>query len=158
MAPQPVDTIYLPYLNGERSPFVDPLARAAFIGIGATSDAPALTRAVLTGVAYGYRHALEALVAHTSESLTVTGGGTASRAWTQIFADVLGIPVQVAADAQHVGVRGVVFAAQGSAAAVPIAETVQPDATHREFYDRQFEVFRAAYLALRPVFAQMAAE
>jgi xylulokinase len=156
IAPDPVHVIYLPYLNGERSPFVDPLARAAFIGIGAEADSGTLARAVLTGVAYGYRHALDELMDRPVDRLTITGGGTRSTAWMQIFADVLAVPVQVAADAENVGVRGAVIAATGTAEMVPIAQTIQPDTAHRAFYDRQYEVFRQAYPALKPVFAGLA--
>ena len=51
--------VFLPYLTGERSPHVDPLARGAFIGLTATHERRHLTRAVLEGVAFGLRDGLD---------------------------------------------------------------------------------------------------
>ncbi|NOG48491.1 MAG: hypothetical protein HND48_02860 [Chloroflexi bacterium] len=72
---------FLPYLNGERAPFVDPLARAAFIGISPSVGRADLIRAVLEGVVFGYRHVLDALMAEPLERLILTGGATRSGAW-----------------------------------------------------------------------------
>ena len=51
--------IFLPYLAGERTPHVDPNARAAFAGLSLRHDRGALVRAVLEGVAFGLRDSLE---------------------------------------------------------------------------------------------------
>jgi xylulokinase len=53
-----IPPLYLPYLNGERSPIRDPLARGAFVGLSAATTRADLDRAVLEGVAFAYRHAL----------------------------------------------------------------------------------------------------
>jgi xylulokinase len=74
--------LYLPYLSGERSPFSDPLARGAFIGIAKTTDKAALYRAVLEGVVYAYRNALQALLATPVTGLTMTGSVPVVRATT----------------------------------------------------------------------------
>ena len=68
--------LFLPYLSGERTPHADPHARAAFIGLGLEHGRPALTRAVLEGVAYGLRDSLEPLLnpSHMSESRMVSSG------------------------------------------------------------------------------------
>src|SRR5512142_2867753 len=50
---------FLPYLSGERTPYPDPLARGAFIGLTVRHRLPHLTRAVLEGVAYGLRDSFE---------------------------------------------------------------------------------------------------
>ncbi|MEO0561454.1 MAG: FGGY family carbohydrate kinase [Chloroflexota bacterium] len=155
MAPNPVRVIYLPYLNGERSPFIDPLARAAFIGIGANDNRSTLTRAVVTGVAYGYRHALDELTDTQLSQITFTGGGTRSAAWMQIFADVLGVPVQVAANAEHIGVIGAVVAASVTSEAVTWVATYTPNMAYRKFHDEQYRIFREAYPALKDVFAKL---
>lgn len=155
MPDDPVGVIYLPYLNGERSPFSDPLARAAFIGIGPEHDSGTLARAILTGVAYGYRHALDALTDAPLTQITITGGGTRSAAWMQIFADVFGIEVRVADDPESVGVRGAVAAATGRAVHTPIAETYTPSPDHQAFYAAQYRVFRRAYPALKDIFADL---
>jgi xylulokinase len=159
---EPTSLIYLPYLNGERSPFSDPLARAALIGLNARHTRADLCRAVLEGVVYAYRHALEALVEEPVAHLTLTGGGTRSRGWCQLFADITRIPVAIAEDAEHVGARGAVLAAQVASTHYadyappgffPVATSLQPGETQRAHYERQYGLFRAAYPALKPVFA-----
>jgi xylulokinase len=153
--------IYLPYLNGERSPFHDPLARGAFIGLHSRHTEPDLLRAVLEGIAFAYHHALETLIPDLPTQIMLTGGGTRSGAWCQLFADVLKLPVLVSKDAENVGVRGAVLSAQVARGErenyappdfFPIAATYQPDKTLANHYDRLYQHFRAAYTALKDVF------
>lgn len=164
MSRPPAELLYLPYLNGERSPFRDPLARGAFIGLTPRANADDLYRAVLEGVVFAYRHALSALAGANVQSLTLNGGGTRSRAWCQLFADITGVTVSVAADAENGGLRGAVVAARVAAGELdsyapdhyfPIAQTLQPQANLRPLYDRQYRLFLDAYPALRSVFARM---
>ena len=54
--------LFAPYLAGERTPYPDPDARGAFLGLGLRHDRGALTRAVLEGVAFGLRDALDLVV------------------------------------------------------------------------------------------------
>jgi xylulokinase len=51
--------LFLPYLTGERTPYPDPLARGAFVGLTVRHDLAHLTRAVLEGVAFGLRDSFE---------------------------------------------------------------------------------------------------
>lgn len=161
LARDPSAMLYLPYLNGERSPFDDPFARGAFIGLSASHTRADMVRAVLEGVVFGYRHALEALAGSEVSALTLTGGGTRSAAWCQLFTDVLGIPVSVAQDAENVGLRGALIAARTAAGELdtyapegffPVAAHYMPDSTHKAHYDRQFARFKQAYPALRDLF------
>lgn len=160
----PSSLLYLPYLNGERSPFSDPFARGAFIGLNPRHTRADLCRAVLEGVIYAYRHALDALIADPLARLTLTGGGTRSERWCQLFADITGVPVALASDAEQVGVRGAVLAAQVAAGErgdyaptgfFPLAATLTPDDAHRAHFDRQFMLFKASYSALKPIFAEL---
>ncbi len=157
--------LYLPYLNGERVPFSDPFARGTFIGLTGRNTEADLYRAVLEGVIYAYRHALDALTTRVSaQTIILAGGGTRSEAWCQLFADILNLPVAIAADAQNVGARGAVLAAQVAAGErttynppdyFPVKITLQPDNQHRAHYDKQYAIFKDSYLALKPIFARM---
>jgi xylulokinase len=83
---------FLPYLSGERSPYPDPLARGAFVGLTLAHDRRHLTRAVLEGVAFGLRDGLDLMVDAGMAAPThvrASGGGLASATWRQILADVL---------------------------------------------------------------------
>ncbi|MCC6566027.1 MAG: hypothetical protein IT298_09725 [Chloroflexi bacterium] len=150
---------FLPYLNGERAPFVDPLARAAFIGISPSVGRADLIRAVLEGVVFGYRHVLDALMAEPLERLILTGGATRSGAWCQLFADILGVPIVLIDGAEHASLRGAMLSSQvarGSRAdytlSLPERSVYAPDRQHAVQYDRKYTVYRAAYPALKPLF------
>jgi xylulokinase len=155
------NVIYLPYLNGERSPFVDPLARAAFIGMSPATEQADLVRAVLEGVAFSYKHALDALLPDPPERLILTGGGTRSLAWCQVFADVLGVPLALISEPEHVAVRGALLSAQVAQgrrasyarAEVEAAHILQPDPVMHDLYVRKYALYREAYPALKPLFA-----
>jgi xylulokinase len=161
----PSSLLYLPYLNGERSPFRDPLARGAFVGLTPRTEKADMYRAALEGVAYAYRHAFEALLDSPVDRLTFTGGGTRSTQWCQLFADILNVPIDIAAEPEFIGVRGAMIAAAVANGQLdsysppglfPISQTLEPHHDERQHYDRQYRLFRELYPALRPIFAGMA--
>ena len=87
-------SLFLPYLSGERTPYPDPLARGAFIGLTLRHRRAHLTRAVLEGVAFGLRDGFALLGAAGLagvERVLVSGGGTRSALWLQILATVVGV-------------------------------------------------------------------
>ena len=157
--------VYLPYLNGERSPFHDPDARGAFVGFSRNTTRNHFYRAVLEGIVYAYRHAMEALLDQTPSHLVMTGGGTRSKAFCQLFADITQTPVSIASGAEYIGLRGALLAVQ-----VIIGERdryvlldddramppLLPDLTARDRYNRQYKQFRMLYPALKSIFTDMA--
>jgi xylulokinase len=149
--------IYLPYLNGERSPIKDPAARGAFIGLTAQHTPDDLAYAVLEGTAFALRHALEALVQDVSiQALALTGGGARSAGWNQMLANVIGVPTQEAADPEYTTLRGAVAAAQGRwNVEAPIAATYAPDRIAHTHHSRRYTWYREAYPALRGLFSAM---
>jgi xylulokinase len=88
--------VFLPYLSGERTPHVDPLARGVFFGLHLGHRLEHLVRSVLEGVAFSLRQGLELMqqVGADTDVARGAGGGLQSPIWRQIMADVLGIGVQ----------------------------------------------------------------
>lgn len=83
--------LFLPYLNGERYPILDPDIRGAYVGITPETTPAQLMRAALEGVAFSLRQGLTELDAEAAvESVSVIGGGSQSDAWCQLLTDVLG--------------------------------------------------------------------
>lgn len=84
--------LFLPHLNGERTPHPDPHATGAFVGLTVRHGRPHLARAVMEGVAFGLRDGLDLMVEsgldHPSQ-IRASGGGLKSKVWSQILADVL---------------------------------------------------------------------
>jgi xylulokinase len=152
---------FLPYLQGERTPHVDPDARGAFTGLSIRHDRGALVRAVLEGVAYGLRDSLELLrdLGVTPERGRVSGGGARSNLWLEIVASVLDLPLERSAveegsafgAALLAGVAGGTFAdaREAVAACVRVKETVEPNPDWVRMYAEGYSRFRTLYSALR---------
>ncbi|MEH2291410.1 xylulokinase [Nostoc sp.] len=82
--------VFLPHLAGERSPHLDPDTRGAFVNMSLAHTQADITRAVLEGVAFSLRSALEVISAIAPiDQLLATGGGARSNTWLQILADIL---------------------------------------------------------------------
>lgn len=104
--------ICLPYFLGEKTPLNDPEARAAFVGLHLGHSRANMFRALLEGVAYGFRHHADvfAELGHPPARVRAGDGGSRSVLWTQIIADVLERRVDVVED--HGGAAlGVAYAA-----------------------------------------------
>jgi len=155
--------LFAPYLAGERTPHADPDARGAFVGLQLRHDRGALVRAVLEGVAFGLRDALDAVRALGVDASVgrVSGGGARSPLWLEIVASVLDIPLERTESEEGSaygaallgGVAGGVFADASEAVArcVRVGERpVEPDPELRARYRDAYEQFRALYPALRP--------
>ncbi|MEM7734603.1 MAG: FGGY family carbohydrate kinase [Deinococcota bacterium] len=152
--------IYLPYLSGEPSLLQDPNARGAFIGLASEHTQADVVRAVLEGVSFAYKYALDALVSPPPQQLTLTGGGSRSRAWCQLLADVTGVSVRVVANASDVGLQGAVLAAQvargeyeGYELEVASSEVLSPQ--QNTIYNQKYELFQRAYASLKDVFQEL---
>lgn len=87
--------IFLPYLQGERTPHNDPEARGVFLDLAADTDRAQMTHAVLEGVAFTICDAHSALVASGVQiaALGLTGGGARSRYWSQLISNSVGVAV-----------------------------------------------------------------
>ena len=95
VAPGSEGLLFLPYLTGERTPYFDPDARGAWIGLRLVHTRGHLLRAALEGVAFAVRQGLEALLATgvPATELRLAGGGTFDPRWRQLLADVLEQPL-----------------------------------------------------------------
>ncbi|WP_019560960.1 xylulokinase [Caldimonas manganoxidans] len=90
--------LFLPYLNGERSPHNDPHAQGVWFGLTASHTRADLIYAVAEGVAFGLRDGwltLDRPEADAPACLSLVGGGSRSLWWAQLLADVLGVELQL---------------------------------------------------------------
>ena len=158
--------LFAPYLAGERTPHADPGARAAFAGLSLRHDRGALARAVLEGVAFGLRDALD-LVADMSHPPRrprvgrVSGGGGRSDLWLEIVASVLELPLEATVVDEGAaygaallgGVAAGVWEDPRTAVdrCVKVTRTIEPRADWIEPYAEARERFRGLYPALRPL-------
>ncbi len=154
VAPGPVT--FLPYLGGERTPHNDASVRGAFAGLSHDTDGPALTQAVLEGVAFSIRDCMDALLASGTAvaDADVIGGGSRSRVWVRILAAVLDRPLHRLAAGEHGAAFGAARLARMAvtgenpdAVCAPVrrAETIVADPRVAGAYAERIERFRALY-------------
>lgn len=114
------DPIFLPFVAGERSPFLDPSLRASWHGLSLATSREALLRSVLEGMAYAVAAGYAAIAesgAAPAAPLTTLGGGSRDPAYVALVADALGTPLRPAsvADATVVGAARLAGTAIGTA-------------------------------------------
>ncbi len=161
--------LFLPYLQGERTPYWDPALRGAFIGLDRRHGPADCLHAVLEGVAFLNRLVLERAEAASAEAVSEIrfgGGGAASAVWCQIKADICERPVAVVKGAEA-GLNGgaiVAFTALGrfadlaeGQASVRVREVFRPRPEFAPFYRRLYRLFRQAEVAVAPLSHQLAA-
>lgn len=160
--------LFLPHLAGERAPLWDAQARGAFAGLSSAHGPVDMIAAVMEGVAFSARLAVEALErAGGQRASTVRGGGggTSSDAWCQIRADVLGRPFErmQARDAGAVGAMVIAGVGAGlmadlanaTADLVPSDRMFLPDPSGAALADRRFALWQELYQQLRPINAAL---
>ncbi len=161
--------IFLPYLSGERTPYPDPLARGAWVGLTIRHKRGHLTRAILEGVAFGLKDGF-ALIQGAGlgaiQQVRVSGGGAKSRLWKQILADVLGVELVTvnttegaaygAAILAGVGVKAWPDAETACRNLIKIVERVSPDEKREGLYLSLHQQYEKLYPALKPSFDELA--
>lgn len=98
--------VFLPYLSGAGSPAFDPQARGAFLGLSMKHGRAHMLRAIVEGVTTDVAASIGALArVQPRRRIIFSGGGSRIPFWSQILADVTGLPVQssMAADASALG-------------------------------------------------------
>ena len=158
---------FLPYLMGERSPINDTNARGTFIGMTMDTTRSELVQAVLEGVAFAIRDSFEVAksLGFAIPSTKICGGGAKSPLWRTIFANVLGIPLELVKTEQGPGYGGAMLAmvacgrfesVKGCADALTeVADTVQPDPALTARYEQRYRQFQKIYPACKQLFAEL---
>lgn len=156
--------LFLPHLAGERTPHMDPHATGAFVGLTLRHTAAHLIRAVMEGVVFALRQALEPMLACgvRVKRLIASGGGTRHPLWLHLLADICRQPVHVAATEEAAAFGAALLAGVGigwwpdlataCAATVRYRPTViAPNPTHVETYDALYRYFSRLYPACQLV-------
>jgi xylulokinase len=155
---------FLPYLTGERSPYPDPLARGAFVGLALRHDRRHLVRAVLEGVGFGLRDGLDLMLAAgvpRPAQIRASGGGLASPVWAQILADILDAELVTTSTTEGAAYGAALLAAVGvawfddvptaAASIVRVSPVARPLSAGSAYADAH-AAYRELYPALAPIF------
>ena len=158
--------IFLPYLQGERTPHLDAYARGGWIGLTAGHDRRHLIRAVLEGVAFSLKDCF-AIIREQGlpiEQVCATGGGAKSQLWRQIIADVLGVELVTTSASEGpafgaallAGVASGIYPSiqQACENTVHVLERTAPRSGVEHIYAQAYETYRALYPALKPIISR----
>ncbi len=148
--------LFLPYLSGERSPHMDPIARGMFLGLSAHHSRAEMVRAVMEGVAFSCYDAYQVLVEMGAQPgrIIMAGGGARSSLWQHIVADVFNLPVHRLAIAEQSALGAAILAGAGIGWHSPTVAAsqwaacdalVEPDRQNHAAYLELIQIFRSAY-------------
>ena len=152
--------LWAPYLMGERTPHLDPNARAALIGLTASHTRGHVVRAILEGVAFSLKDSftLFAEMSVPVRSIRLGGGGARSPLWRQIQADVYGSEVEILEAEEGAAYGAAILAGVGvgmwssvdaaCAEVVKVAQRVAPQSAIVERMNAHYAAYRRMYPAI----------
>lgn len=159
--------IFLPYLNGERSPMWDENARGALVGLTSSHKQTHIIKAVLEGICFGLLDVINAVEESDNgiEKIYLSGGIIKSKEWVQMFANITGknIVINDAADASALGAAFVGMKAVGllddysrSNLFLKEIELIKPDKEEHIIYKKYFNIYQSLYASLKNSFEMIA--
>ncbi|HEY5532118.1 MAG TPA: xylulokinase [Candidatus Anoxymicrobiaceae bacterium] len=167
MAPVGCDGLtFLPYLSGERTPHTDPDARGVLYGLDLTKRRAHMVRAILEGVTFGLEDSLEIMrdMGVPLDEVVSGGGGSRSRFWRQVQADVFELPITAAGTSDSAmlgagilaGVAAGVFDSVNDACSALSSngERLEPDESTFGAYHKAYLRYRNLYPSLKMQFAR----
>ena len=159
--------IFTPWMFGERCPLNDSSVRGGLFNLGLNHSREHLTRAVLEGIAFNTRWAMESLEKLYSKvtELNIVGGGAKSDIWCQIMADVINRTIHRVDDPQQASARGVALLASMTlgyindyheiSKYIKINRSFYPNRDTRKLYDKLFQEFKNIYKQNRKWYTRM---
>ena len=165
LPPEEFVPIFHPFLMASN---VHPNAKGSFIGLDVSHTRAHLVKSVYEGIVFCHRYHLEKLLATRQtppDCIRLAGGAAKSKVWTQMFADILGLPVETV-DVNETGALGCAIAAAAATGAYPsLAEAgramcamgarVEPDMAAHAEYDRRYQLYKRINACLDPMWDDM---
>ncbi len=161
--------LFLPYLTGERTPYPDPQARGAWVGLTARHTRAHIIRATLEGVAFGLRDMLTLMRASglaVPDSARISGGGARGALWREIVASVLNIDLEIPRTTEGAAFGAALLAGVGAGIwpdvesatnALVTDERTAPNHADVSRYDTLYGQYHALYGTLAPTMHALSA-
>lgn len=159
---------FLPYLNGERTPYPDPYAKGVFFGLSYRHGLNEISRAVMEGVTFSLRDTIELLrdADVSVNEVRASGGGAKSKLWLQMQADIYNASI-VTTNVSETGCVGAAMLAAIGAGHFKDAEeacnqiikpisVTEPQPKNVEMYEDFYQTYRSLYGTLKDTFAKQA--
>jgi xylulokinase len=157
-APGSGGLLFLPYLNGERCPYMDSNLSGAFLGLNLNSGKVHLARAVMEGVTYSIAQCIEVCrgLGLGFDILIASGGGARSALWLQMQADIYNVPIKTTILEEQACVGAAAVAGSGAGLFKTTGEACDtlvkykdkiwvPDSSRNRIYQEYYGVFKEAF-------------
>ncbi|MFA6776596.1 MAG: FGGY-family carbohydrate kinase [Sphaerochaetaceae bacterium] len=154
--PEDDEIVFLPYIFGSN---YNPNAKACLIGMDSHHTQAHMLRAVFEGIVFCHKVHIEKLWRNNSfKAVRMAGGATNSVIWTQMFADIIGLPIEIV-ECDEIGALGCAMAAavasgtyadlrEAGGAMSRIKRIVEPDAAMKAVYARKYQRYKEISHAL----------
>ncbi len=154
--------IFLPFLMGERSPYWNPLAKGIFYGITYKHKKAHFIRAIMEGVGFGLKTILEATesLGVKVDRFRILGGGSISKIWQEIIADILDKKVIVVENKEQAAWGAAILGGIGVGiynsfdeavnGKIKVSKEILP--THPDEYEKNYIIYKELYEVLRPIY------
>lgn len=160
--------LFFPYLNGERTPHINPNISGMLLGINHQTDRYEIARAVMEGVSYSLKDCLDLCLraGFSPAELVASGGGARSPQWLQILADVFNLPIKVSQSEEQAGLGAAIVAGTGVRVYSTLREGCDafvrykdeiytPNESNRRIYAELHEMYGDAYRRIAPTLEQL---
>ena len=160
--------IMLPCLMGAMAPTWNAIARGTFMGFTLAHGHAHFARAILEASAYAIRDITDRMqrMGLSLQEIRTVGGGARSPLWRQIKADVTGLPISIMDTNETTALGAGILALTGSGLidsldeavnlTTHVIETRDPNPETCKIYEEYYQLYRASYFSLLPVFEQAA--
>ncbi len=157
--------LFLPYLNGERTPHNDPDAKAVYLGMTLKHTRAHMIRSTMEGIVYSMKESMSILegLGIRADRVIASGGGAKSPLFRQIQADMYNCAIYTNREKEQASLGAAITAAVGSgyfrnyeeACSCMVRlnpEITEPDPEHVRIYDEEFLRFKEIYNANKKIF------
>ncbi len=156
--PKDSNVLFLPFVYGGN---VSADASGTFMGLSGHHERKHLIRSVYEGICFSHKWHIEKMKKHgrLPGAVRIAGGAARSAEWRQMFADVLGMPIEVT-KATEMGALGAAMCAavaagvyatleEASEAMVHVKSVTYPDAENTGIYEEKYANYERAVKALK---------
>ncbi len=160
--------LFIPFLAGERTPFMDPYARGVYFGMGMKHEQSHMIRATMEGVMYNLKECVGILdeMGIKRTRMIASGGAAKGDTWKQIQADILEMPVYTTKTEEEACQGAAILASVGCGIYKDIKEAcdaivkinttpAEPIQTNVAVYRRQQQLFRELYLKAKDLYPRL---
>jgi xylulokinase len=159
-SPEPSPLLFMPHLSGSGTPLLDTASKGAVLGMTFAVTKKDFAKAILEGLTFELRENLEVLRRGQVDiqELRAIGGGSRSKLWLQLKADITGIQVVAPKVSEAASWGAALLAGSGagcfssleeaSEAALQLAQIYHPDPDRQRRYDERYQLYRQVYPAI----------